>query len=142
MAAAALAAALVLTPAADTALDRAAVVPASQRAFADCVAHRESRGNPKATSSLSSSAGKWQFLQSQWGQSLPWMIAARLRDYGMSAADAKATRIRLQRTPIHRWSEQHQDVGFIAVLNARGQWSGWKHWYMAGSPCNALVGAR
>ena len=142
MATAALAAVLVLAPAADTAIDRAATIPASQRAFADCVSHRESRNNPRATSNLSSSAGKWQFLQTSWGQSLPWMVAARLRDHGMGRAEAKALRIKLQATPIHRWSEDLQDVGFIAVLNARGPWSGWRHWYLAGSPCNSLVGAR
>ncbi|MGI9136397.1 MAG: hypothetical protein ACR2JS_04955, partial [Candidatus Nanopelagicales bacterium] len=117
-------------------------IPASQQAFASCVSNRESHGNPRAKSSLSSSAGKWQFLQSQWGQSLPWMISARLRDFGMPGAEARRIRIYLQRTPIHHWSEQLQDVGFIAVLNARGPWSGWRHWYLSGSRCNAIAGAR
>lgn len=143
MAAAALAAALVLSPSAsDEIIDRAADIPASQEAFADCVSHRESRNNPRATSNLSSSAGKWQFLQSKWGHGLPYMVADRLREFHMPHADAKVIRIKLSSTPIHRWDERFQDIAFVAVLNARGPWSGWRHWYLSGSQCNTLVGAR
>ena len=143
MAAAVLAAALTVSPATTPhpAVEAASVIPGTQQSFAYCVSHRESRGNPAAKSRVSSSAGKWQFLQSTWGQSLPWMIAERLRDFGMRPAQARQIRITLQRTPIHKWDEAYQDIGFIAVLNARGPWSGWRHWHLAGSKCNRLVPA-
>lgn len=146
MAAAALAAVLLVTPTNAGHIEEAAsrIPDAQQQRFADCVSHRESRNDPTAQSTISSSAGKWQFLQSTWGDSLPWMIAARLRHFGMSAVAAKRVRVTLQRTPIHKWDERIQDIGFVAVLNARGPWTGWRHWELTGSPCNTLVpvGAR
>lgn len=141
MAAAVLAAALLATPVTGPAAS-AAVIPAEQRAFADCVSHRESRGNYAARGSDSSSAGRWQFLDRPWRSGLAYMVAARLRDHGMTGRASKAVRIRLQATHIAAWEPVYQDAGFVAVLNARGPWSGWKHWYLAGSRCNALVGGR
>ena len=144
MGAAALAVALLIPTAGNASIvDQASQTPTrQQQLFADCVSHRESRNDPAAQSTISSSAGKWQFLQSQWGQSLPWMVAKRLRAFGMDPVHATTIRVRLQHTPIHVWSESLQDVGFVAVLNARGPWTGWRHWYLQGSPCNALAGAR
>lgn len=136
----ALAVAVTLSPAA--VMDDAATPPShKQAAFADCVAHRESRGNPTAQSRISSSAGKYQFLQNSWGRSLPYMVADRLRQFGMPAKQARALRVTLQRTPIHKWEERVQDVAFFAVLNAEGPWTGWRHWHLAGSRCNRLVPA-
>lgn len=144
MAAVVLAAALLASPVATDPAASAAVIPASQRAFAECVSDRESRGNYNARGSDSSSAGRFQFLDRQWrvNGGLAWMVAARLREFGMSGADSKAVRIHLQATHIAAWEPNYQDAAFVAVLNARGPWSGWKHWYLAGSRCNALAGGR
>ena len=139
MGAVVLAAALLVSPASDPAAS-AAVIPASQQAFAECVSWRESRDNYKARGSDSSSAGRWQFLDRPWRNGLSYMVAARLREFGMSGKDSKAVRIHLQATHIAAWEPNYQDAAFVAVLNARGPWSGWKHWYLAGSRCNALVG--
>ena len=140
MAAVALTAALLVSPASTDPAASAAVIPASQQAFAECVSWRESRDNYKARGSDSSSAGRFQFLDRPWRNGLSYMVAARLREFGMSGPDSKAVRIHLQATHIAAWEPNYQDAAFVAVLNARGPWSGWKHWYLAGSRCNALVG--
>ena len=119
---------------------RAAVVvstlPPQQERFRKCVAHRESRNNPRAQNKRSSAQGTYQFLDSQWRRGLAHMVTAALRDRGVNV---KGLKRELRSTPIKRWDPLLQDVAFAEVLNARGKWSGWKHWYLAGSTCNALV---
>ena len=137
MAEAVLAAAIALTP-----LSAAQAIPQDQQPFASCVSHRESRDNYKARGDESSARGRWQFLDRQWRHGLSFMVAERLRDFGMSSAASKRVRIHLQSISIDRWDPAYQDIAFVAVLNARGPWSGWRHWYLAGSKCNSLVGAR
>ena len=134
----ALAAALLAGPAVSPAV-QAASIPVSQRAFAECVSQRESRGVYSARGTDSTSAGKYQFLDKQWRHGLSYMVAARLRDFGLSAPASKRVRVHLQATHINKWEHMYQDAAFVAVLNARGPWSGWEHWYLAGSRCNALA---
>jgi hypothetical protein len=140
MAEAVLAAAIALTPA--SAAHQAAHIPAPQQAFAACVSQRESHGNYKARGDESSARGRWQFLDQQWRQGLAYMVADRLRHFGMSRTESKVIRLQLQSMSIDKWSPVYQDAAFVAVLNARGPWSGWRHWHLAGSKCNRLVGAR
>jgi hypothetical protein len=147
MAAAAIAALMALTPVQSASpMITAAQIPASQQAFASCVSARESHGNYKAKRSEagSSAAGRWQFLDKQWRRGLSYMVAERLRSFGMSTHEAAVIRRHLAATRIDRWAPEYQDAAFLAALNARGPWSGWRHWYLAGSKCNALVpiGAR
>lgn len=140
MAEAVLAAAITFTPM--SAVHSAAHIPPSQQAFASCVSNRESHGNYRARGDESSARGRWQFLDLQWRRGLAYMVADRLRDHGMSRSESKRVRIHLQSVSIDRWEPAFQDAGFLATLNARGQWSGWRHWYLSGSRCNALAGAR
>jgi hypothetical protein len=114
----------------------AALPPPAWREFAACVADRESGGSPTAQNPTSSAAGKWQFLDAQWRSGLAYMVRARLIAHGVPWAEAKRIRLQLQATPIHRWPERLQDVGFTAVVTQPG---GWRHWHLAGSRCNALV---
>lgn len=143
IAAAVLAAALIATPH-TTPTQEAAVIPMHQRAFAACVSERESHGNYRARRSEagSSAAGRWQFIDRDWRHGLAFMVAARLRDHGMGRPQSTRIRVQLQATPINRWAPAYQDIAFLAALNARGPWSGWRHWYLAGSRCNALAGTR
>ena len=104
--------------------------------FSACVEHRESRGVPTARSAVSSSQGLFQFLDSQWRHGLPYMVKDRLVAFGMDKQAAREWRVRLQRTPIWRWPARMQRIGHAEVLD-RG---GWRHWWLAGSRCNALVG--
>ena len=122
-------------------VDQAAALPASQRPFAACVARRESGGRPNARNRSSSAQGKFQFLDNHWRHGLAHMTAWRLRDHGLSRQQARALRAWLRARPIATWPERYQDVAFAAALNARGPWSGWRHWYLAGSSCNSLVNA-
>ena len=119
---------------------RAAVVVSilspQQERFRQCVAHRESRNNPRAQNKRSSAQGKYQFLDRQWRNGLAHMVTVALKDKGVSV---KGLKRELRSTPIKKWDPLLQDVAFAEVLNARGKWSGWKHWYLAGSKCNALV---
>ena len=135
-----LAAAIALTPA--SAAHQAAHIPPSQQAFAACVSHRESHGNYRARGDESSARGRWQFLDQQWRHGLAYMVADRLRHFGMSRTDSKVIRVHLQSVSIDKWPAFAQDAAFVAVLNARGPWSGWRHWYLPGSKCNRLAGAR
>jgi hypothetical protein len=116
----------------------AARIPSEQTAFAKCISHYESRGDYKATSPHSSASGKWQFLDKQWRRGLSFMVANRLVDYGMPAWQRKPLIKRLQSKPIESWSPIHQDIGFVAALNAREPWSGWRHWQI-NEDCVRLV---
>lgn len=115
-------------------------VPASMRAFAACVLRRESgatldrpQSGAGARNPSSSASGRWQFLQSSWGRSLPYMVADQLVDHGLPRAEARKVRAYLQSLPIHRWPGLYQDMGFIEVV----QRGGWAHW--RGASCNGLV---
>ena len=110
-----------------------------QRPFAACVAKRESGGRPDARNPTSSAQGKYQWLDRSWRRGLAHMTAWRLKDFGMPHRDALRLREWLRDRPIAEWPEPVQDVAFAATLNARGDWSGWRHWYLAGSPCNSLA---
>lgn len=57
----------------------------------------------------------------------------------MPAAQAVELRAWLRAREIATWPENLQDVAFAASLNAEGSWSGWRHWYLAGSKCNGLA---
>lgn len=129
---------------ADPLLQRAAAIPTQWEAFGACVSERESHGNYKAINrdekghtQPSSARGRWQFLQDDWGKSLAYMVAARLKAFGMPAADARKIRIVLQHHTIDRWKPIYQDIGFIAVILAKR--TGWHHWKITGSRCNHLA---
>ena len=106
----------------------ASQIPAHQKAFAECVSLQESRGNYKAIGDNTNARGRWQFLDNEWRRGLSYMVADRLVTYGMSKTEAKDLRKDLQKHSIDTWKPVYQDVGFVAALNARGPWTGWKHW--------------
>ena len=117
----------------------AATIPKKWRAFAACVCDRESGGTldkvqsgVEARNPNSSASGRWQFLNSQWNESLPYMVAAELKEVGVPKAVAKEIRIDLQSRPIHKWHGYWQDIGFVSVVTEPG---GWQHW-SGGGACN------
>jgi hypothetical protein len=92
-----------------------------ERAFLQCVAHRESRNNPKARNKRSSAAGTYQFLTPTWQGNAKW-------------AKWKGS------YPARPYQKAHQAPAWVQHLVAlhsirRG---GWTHWYYSGSRCNAL----
>lgn len=94
--------------------------------FRQCVVHRESRGDYRARNTRSSAAGAYQFLASQWRNSLVWML---MPEFGAN--------VRMLRTiPLHKWPAFYQDAAFFTVLSHS---DGWRHWYYAGSRCNRLA---
>ena len=114
-------------------IDAAAVSPMPK--FSACVVKRESGGTlADKTSGVrarnheagSSASGRWQFLDRAWriNGGLHYMVAERLRQFGMPAREARTIRVTLARTPIHLWPGALQDVGHAEVLE-RG---GWFHW--------------
>lgn len=115
-------------------IEQAAVSP--WPTFSACVSWRESHDNPRARNQESSSQGRWQFLDTAWRDGLAHMVRERLVRFGMSKADARAIRIRLQGIEIARWPAALQDVGHAEVID-RG---GWRHWWLDGSRCNQLRG--
>lgn len=117
----------------------ASTVPSKWQPFAACVLDRESGATIKnknsgegARNPRSSASGRWQFLQSGWGQSLPFMVADQLKDHGMPKKQAKQVRLHLQSKPIYKWDGHWQDAGAIEVL----QQGGWFHWN-GGGACNS-----
>lgn len=67
-----------------------------------------------------------------------WMMAAESRrtDDGLRRM-ARA----LHGILAHHWNRYWQDRAFFTILNFEGPGSGWRHWFLKGSPCNALAGA-
>lgn len=110
----------------------AAQAPSRWRPFQKCVEHRESNNQPHVINS-SGHMGLYQFSR-QWQHGLPFMVAERLRQHGMSLADAKAIRRHLSATPIHHWAANLQRVGFAAAISVPGNSV---HWALAGSSCEA-----
>lgn len=123
------------------AIRKASTPPKRWRAFARCVIDRESgatlsrpQSGAGARNPHSSAAGRWQFLQNSWGQSLPYMVRDRLVDHGMKSKEARKVRLYLQSIPIHRWHGRYQDAGAYEVLERGGS----HHWRLPGSRCEAF----
>jgi hypothetical protein len=108
----------------------AAHAPSRWRAFQKCVERRESNNQPRVVNA-SGHMGLYQFSR-DWAHGLPFMVAERLRDHGMSLADAKALRKRLSVTAINRWPANLQRVGFSAAISVPGND---RHWALANSRC-------
>jgi len=119
-------------------MEAAATLPQSQEQFRDCVKHRESRGNYRAVSKSGTYHGAYQFRNNDWVRGLSYMVAARLKEHGLSKDAARRIQKTLQSRSIKNWEPIYQDIGFAAALNAKGPWSGAGHWHHPGS-CNALV---
>lgn len=133
-----LATTLAMGPTAQT-VQQAAQLPPAQEQYRDCVIKRESNHNPRARNPRSSAAGLYQFLDSKWRHGLAHMVTQRLKAHGMEPRSAKSLRSALRKQPIHLWHPDYQHVGFAAVLNAKGPWSGVPHWRAVGSSCDRLV---
>jgi len=109
----------------------AADTPTRWERFESCVAERESGNSPTARNSKSTASGLYQFLDSQWRAGLAFMVAHRLKHYGMPKFDAKQIRIRLQDTHIAKWPTVYQRIGFNEVVTQGGS----HHWRLNGSRC-------
>lgn len=114
--------------------EAATILPPRWLPFARCVSARESGGSYSSRNPHSSAQGRWQFLDNAWRSPLAYMVAARLKHYGMPHAMARTIRIRLQHSEIATWPPRYQDIGFAAVITAGGA----HHWALPGSPCEAL----
>lgn len=119
------------------AIASASAIPAEWQRFADCVATRESHHNPKALNSGSGAAGKWQFMPA-WRRGLPHMVAERLASHGATPRLVRRLLASAKGLPINKWKEHYQDIGFVAAVTSK-EGMGWRHWYLAGSPCNSMV---
>ena len=117
------------------AISQAAEIPVRWQPFAECVANRESGGNPKAQNPISSAQGKWQFLDNHWRHGAGWNVYSRLRDAGMPRKEARAILRELHSKPIKQWAEPYQDAAFVFVILIP---RGWRHW-SGGHGCNNLV---
>lgn len=117
--------------AADRATRSAADTPSRWERFESCVAARESGNSPTARNSQSTASGTYQFLDSQWRDGLAFMVATRLKQFGMPKPDAKRIRITLQDTHIARWPAIYQRIGFNEVVTQGGA----HHWRLPGSRC-------
>jgi hypothetical protein len=125
-----------ITASQKTVLHGAAQIPQQHQRFAACVSNRESHGNYRAKGDVSSARGRWQFLDHQWRSGLSFMVRDRLVTFGMPKAHAGNIRRQLLAKPIDKWTPVLQDIAFVSVITHR---DGWRHWYIAGSKCNALA---
>ncbi|MDI1288902.1 MAG: transglycosylase SLT domain-containing protein [bacterium] len=118
----------------------AAVAPDRWAPFVDCVADRESHSNPNALNS-SGHMGMFQFGPG-WLGKLQFHVSRRLAELGVPTQKRAEIRDRLEPLPINRWPERFQRIGMIQVLiegERDHSLKGWRHWYHAGSRCNALA---
>lgn len=90
-----------------------------------CIMNRESRFNYKAANKSSTARGAYQFLDSQWRESLTHMLMPEHKDH---REEVKALRDK----PIHKWSRYWQDAAFYTAWR-HGE--GKHHWYYPGSRC-------
>ena len=144
MAAAVLAAALVLTPAADrdlpvlTAPKSAEVMTGaktpyrgkfwhkSQKAFTLCVLERESNNNWHSTARDFGYFGGFQFSK-PLTRGATYMMTPELRKlYGKNKGVAIARQLRA--TEMHKWLPFFQHMAFATVLNWESKGSGVAHW--------------
>ena len=117
---------------------KAAQIPKQEQAFAKCVSWQESRNNYHAIGDNQFARGRWQFLDNNWRHGLSFMVADRLVTFGLPKSKAKILIKDLQKRPIDTWKPIYQDIGFVSALNAKGSWSGWRHWAVD-SQCVKLV---
>jgi len=125
-----------------TPMVKASVIPAAWSRFAECVSNRESNHSYRSENKSSSAQGRWQFLDRAWriNGGIEWIVLKQLRKHGVPWAKQKKVYAQLTVTPIKRWPAWAQDAAFVGVVTSK-EGMGWKHWYLAGSPCNTLVPA-
>jgi hypothetical protein len=89
-----------------------------------CIMDRESGGSYWAFNRSSTARGAYQFLDSQWRQSLVWMFIAESKITGDGLiSEAK----KLRKKPIHRWSRYWQDRAFYTALRHGEGLHHWRH---------------
>lgn len=116
--------------------ERAATLPSKWRAFARCVSHRESHGNPKAVNRSSGAAGIYQWMPS-WRHGIRYIVARGLKTNGSTAKYARDVRERLPYR-IEKWSAKWQQIAFVQIINEGGRSAAFRHW-SGGHGCNALI---
>ena len=100
--------------------------------------HADTSKSYKAANPASSAQGRYQFLDSSWREGGAWNVWKRLIKHGYTKATAAKVRERLMDTPIRYWKPVYQDILYAEVILS-SQGKGWRHWYLAGSPCNSKV---
>jgi len=119
----------------------AAEIPKVWKPFAQCVAQRESHGNPRAKNPTSSAEGKWQFLDTQWRirGGIEWIVLRQLKKQGMNWQQRQRIYWQLTNNRIKDWPEWAQDAAFVGVVTERS--SGWRHWSLPGHRCQSMIPA-
>jgi hypothetical protein len=144
IAAVVLAAAITLSPSADTQLPQL-TAPASapvmqgqatpykghywikaQRKYTLCVLHYESRSNWFSTARADGYFGGFKFTKALTSGAT-WMMTKELRDIFGDVKGRKVAR-ELRATEMHKWLPFYQHMAFATVLNWEGAGSGQSHW--------------
>lgn len=89
-----------------------------------CIMFRESRFNYRAENKTSSAKGVYQFLDSQWRDSLVWMMRKEGGDFHKMES--------LRDKPISQWSRYYQDRAFFTAWQ-HGE--GASHWDLTRHNC-------
>lgn len=116
-------------------------IPEQWDAFTLCISQRESNHNYKARNKSSSAQGRYQFLDRSWRKGGAWNVYKRLIAHGYDRDTATRIRHRLMATEIARWRPVYQDILYAYVITSN-EGQGWRHWHLAGSPCNQLTPQR
>lgn len=123
----------------------ASTIPGWLRPWAGCVLWRESKGTLDRPGSGagaintegSSAQGRWQLLDRAWrvNGGIHYVVARRLKAFGMPAEQLRQVRQYAHTTPIHRWPAPLQDIAFIQIVTEGGA----RHW--DGPGCHHLLPA-
>ena len=103
--------------------------------LAECrsaIMRRESNYNYRASNPTSSAQGAYQFLDSQWRESLVHMMRKETRKSWPFKLDRLE---QLNDTPIRKWPKFFQDFAFYRVANSK-EGQGLLHWSPLPSACN------
>ena len=111
-------------------------VPADQARYVQCVAQRESQGNPRSTNRSGGYFGMFQMSRSL-ANGATWMMLDWLRTWHPHPRRYAA---QLRSVEPQLWPRNIQIAAMVETLNHRGKWSGARHW--AGGRYSCPIGAQ
>lgn len=106
-------------------------IPADQVQYVQCVAERESHGNPRSTNRSGGYFGMFQMTR-PLANGATWMMLDWLATWN---DHPKRFAAQLRAVEPHHWPRNIQIAAMVETLNHRGKWTGARHWAGGRYPC-------